>query len=110
MYKTIILPAVLYGSGTWPPTLKVNRLRVLRRILRPRREEVTGGWRNCMMRGVLTSASCQILSDEQIEEDEMGGECGTMGKNEKCVQGFGGKSIRKETTWKDAGTDGKIIQ
>jgi hypothetical protein len=26
--------------------------------------------------------------------------CGTHGRGEKSVQGFGGKSRRKETTWK----------
>jgi hypothetical protein len=41
----------LYGCGTWSLTLKVNhrlkelRKRVLRRILTPKREEVTG-WKN----------------------------------------------------------------
>jgi hypothetical protein len=50
-YKTIILPFVLYGCETWSLTLReVNRLRmfenrVLRRILGPKRDEVTGEWR-----------------------------------------------------------------
>jgi hypothetical protein len=51
IYKTIILPVVLYGSETWSLTLREeNRLRVfenrvLRRILGPKRDEVTGEWR-----------------------------------------------------------------
>jgi hypothetical protein len=51
IYKTIILSVVLYGSETWPLTLKEeHRLRVfvnkvLRRIFGPKRDEVTGGWR-----------------------------------------------------------------
>jgi hypothetical protein len=42
MYKTIILPAVLYGRGTWSLTLReehrlrVSENRVLRRIFGPR--------------------------------------------------------------------------
>jgi hypothetical protein len=42
---------VLYGCGTWSLTLReehrkrVFENRVLRRILGPKREEVTGGWR-----------------------------------------------------------------
>jgi hypothetical protein len=50
-YKTIILPVVLYGFETWSLTLREeHRLRVfenkvLRRIFRPKRDEVTGGWR-----------------------------------------------------------------
>jgi hypothetical protein len=49
MYRTVFLPAVLYGRQTWSPTLrKVHALRVfedkvLRRIFGPKRDEVTGG-------------------------------------------------------------------
>jgi hypothetical protein len=51
IYKTIILPFVLYGRETWSLTLKEeNRLRmfknrVLTRIFGPKRDEVTGEWR-----------------------------------------------------------------
>jgi hypothetical protein len=51
IYKTIILPAVLYGCETWSVTLREeHRLRmfenrVLRRIFGPTRDEVTGEWR-----------------------------------------------------------------
>jgi hypothetical protein len=47
IYRTIILPAVLYGCVIWPLTLREeHRLRALRRIFGPKRDEVTGGWRN----------------------------------------------------------------
>jgi hypothetical protein len=51
IYKTIILPVVLYGCETWSLTLRdQHRLRVfenreLRRIFGPKRDEVMGGWR-----------------------------------------------------------------
>jgi hypothetical protein len=51
IYRTIILPVVLYGCETWSLTLREEReLRVfenmvLRRIFGPRRDEVTGKWR-----------------------------------------------------------------
>jgi hypothetical protein len=51
IYKTIILPAVLYVCETWSLILREeNRLRVfenrvLRRIFEPKRDEVTGEWR-----------------------------------------------------------------
>jgi hypothetical protein len=51
IYRTIILPFVLYGCEAWSLTLrKEHRLRVfenrvLRRIFRPKRDEVTGEWR-----------------------------------------------------------------
>jgi hypothetical protein len=44
MYKTIILPMVLYRCETWSLTLREeHRLRVLRRIFGEKRDEVTGG-------------------------------------------------------------------
>jgi hypothetical protein len=51
IYKTIILPVVLYRCETWSLMLREeHRLRVfenkvLRRISGPKRDEVTGEWR-----------------------------------------------------------------
>jgi hypothetical protein len=51
IYRTIILPVVLYGCETWSLTLReecrlrVFEKRVLRRIFGPKRDEVTGEWR-----------------------------------------------------------------
>jgi hypothetical protein len=51
IYKTIILPVGFYGCETWYLTLRqehrlrVFENRVLRRIFRPERDEVTGEWR-----------------------------------------------------------------
>ena len=51
IYRTIILPVVLYGCETWSPTLrdersqKVFENRVLRRIFGSKRDGVTGEWR-----------------------------------------------------------------
>jgi hypothetical protein len=45
IYKTIILPVVLYGCETCSLTLRVFEDRVLRRIFGPKRDKVTGGWR-----------------------------------------------------------------
>jgi hypothetical protein len=50
IYKTVILPAVLYGCETWSLTLKeeqglrVFENRVLRKMFGPKREE-DGSWR-----------------------------------------------------------------
>jgi hypothetical protein len=50
IYKTIILPVVLYGCGTWSLTLREESIlrvfesKVLRRIFGPKRDEVTGEW------------------------------------------------------------------
>ena len=51
IYRTTILPVVLYGFETWSVTLKEERSlklfenRMLRRIFGPKRDEVTGEWR-----------------------------------------------------------------
>ena len=51
IYRTIILPVVLYGCETWSLILREERKlsvfedMVLRRIFGPRRDEVTGEWR-----------------------------------------------------------------
>ena len=51
IYRTIILPIVLYGCETWSLTLREERRlrvfenRVLRRIFGLNRDEVTGEWR-----------------------------------------------------------------
>jgi hypothetical protein len=51
IYKTVILPAFLYGYETWSLTLREEHIlrvfenRVLRRIFGPKRDEVTGEWR-----------------------------------------------------------------
>jgi hypothetical protein len=54
IYKTIILPVVLYGCETWSLALREeHRLRVflsrvLRRIFGRKRDEVTGEWRKLL--------------------------------------------------------------
>jgi len=51
IYRTIILPVVVYGCETWSLTLREGRRlrefenRVLRRILGPMKDDVTGEWR-----------------------------------------------------------------
>jgi len=56
IYRTIILPVVLYGCEAWSLTLREERkLRVyedieLRRLFGPRRDEVTRNGGDCIMR------------------------------------------------------------
>ena len=51
IYRTVILPLVLYGCKTWSLTLREERRlrvfenRVLRMIFGSKRDEVTGEWR-----------------------------------------------------------------
>jgi hypothetical protein len=52
IYRTLILPVVLYGCETWSLTLRKERRlrvfenRVLRKVFEPKRNEVTGEWKN----------------------------------------------------------------
>jgi hypothetical protein len=51
IYRTLILPIVLYGCEPWLLTLREERRlrvfenRVLRRVFGPKRDKVTGEWR-----------------------------------------------------------------
>jgi hypothetical protein len=99
MYKTIILPVILYGCETWSLTLREkHRLRVfenkvLRRIFEPKRDEITGGWRklhNEELRGLYSSPSIiRITESSRMRWAGHGGK-------EKCVQVIGGKARGKE--------------
>jgi hypothetical protein len=56
--------------------------RVLRRTFGPKRDEVTGEWRNCIMTSFVICTLRQVMSNE-AEEDEMGGACKTNGGEEE---------------------------
>jgi hypothetical protein len=52
IYKTVILPVVLYGCETWFVTLRKERsLRVFDK--RPKREKVTGAGENYIIRSFM---------------------------------------------------------
>ena len=58
IYRTIILPVVLYRCETWSLTLREERRlrvfenRVLRTVFGPKRDEVTGNGENDIMRSL----------------------------------------------------------
>jgi len=104
--RNIILPAVLYGCETWLLTLREEHMLrlfedlVLRRILGPKRDEVTREWRK------LHNEDC---SGDKIEKNEMGGACSIYGGEERCIQGFGGENVGERDHLGDPGIDGRII-
>ena len=67
IHRNIILPVVLYGCETWSLTLREERRlrvfenRVLRRVFGPKRDEVTGEWRNYIMRSLGICTPYPIL-------------------------------------------------
>jgi hypothetical protein len=93
IYRTIILPVILYGCETWSVTLREeHRLRVfengvLRGIFGPKRDEVTRSGGNYTTNVFLT----RYYSSDQIKKNEMGGACGTYGTQQICIQSFDGE-------------------
>ena len=67
IYRTIILPVVLYGCETWSLTfweerrLRVLENSVLKRIFGPKRDEVTGSGENYIMRSLMICIPDPIL-------------------------------------------------
>jgi hypothetical protein len=96
IYRTIILPVVLYGCETWSVTLREeNRLRVfenrvLRRIFGPKRDGVRGEWRrlrNEELYDMYSSSNIRVIKSRSMK---WAGHVARMGEQEKCIQDFGG--------------------
>jgi hypothetical protein len=101
IYKLLFCLLFLYGCEIWSlmlreeHRLRVSDNRVLRRIFWPRRDEVTGGWRNCAVRASKCCSLHQILGWScQGGWDRKG--IRMQGRDEKCMQYFGWKSWREE--------------
>jgi len=89
IYRTIILPVVLYGCKTWSHTLteecrlRVFKNRVLRRIFGPKRVEVTGEWKRLYNEQLNDLyASKKYYSGDQSMQNEMGGACNVWVRGE----------------------------
>jgi hypothetical protein len=61
--------------------------------------EVTGEWKK-LHNEELHNLYSSPDTIRQVKANEVGGVCGTHGRGEKSVQGFGGKARRKETAGK----------
>jgi hypothetical protein len=96
IYKTIILPVVLYGCETFSLTLReehrliVFENRVLRRIFGSKRDEVTGGWRKLHNEELLVlHSSPSIVRVIKARRMRWAGHGGMHGGGEGCIQNFG---------------------
>jgi hypothetical protein len=93
IYKTIILPFVLFGCENWSLTLReehrlrVFENRVLRRIFGPKRDEVTGEWRKLHSRKIQNLYS-PADSIRQIKPRRMGcaGHVARVGEERKVYR------------------------
>ena len=115
IYRNIILPVVLYGWETWSLTLqKERKLRVfenmvLRRIFRPRRDEVTGEWRR-LHNEELNDLYCSPNIVRVIKWRRMrwAGNVARMGEERGCIGSWWGNR-RERDHWGDLDVDGWII-
>jgi hypothetical protein len=103
IYKTVILPVVLYGCETWSLTL-----RVLRRICGPKGGEVTGEWRK-LHKGELHVLYSLPYTVRQIKSRRMrwAGRVARMGEGRNVYRVFVGKPKEKDNL-KDQGVDGRM--
>jgi hypothetical protein len=98
IYRTIILPVVLYGCETWSLTLReehrlrVFENRVLRRICGPTRDEVTAEWRklhNGELRNLYSSPD--ILRQIKSRRMRWAGHVARMGEGRNVYRVVVGK-------------------
>jgi hypothetical protein len=86
-----------------------RRLRVLRRILGSKRDEVIGEWRKLHIEELNNLySSPNIVMVIKIEKNKLGEACNAYGGEKMCIQGFGGETSGKRDLLGDPGIDGKI--
>jgi hypothetical protein len=98
IYKTVILPVVLYGRETLTLTLREeHRLRVfekrlLRRIFGPKRDEVTGEWRKLHNEELHSlHSSPNIIRQIKSRRMRWSGHVARMGEERNVYRVFMGK-------------------
>jgi hypothetical protein len=110
IYKTAILPFVLYGCETWSLTLReehrIFESRVLKRILGPKREE-DGSWRklhNDKFHSLYSSPNVRMIKSRRMRW--AGHVARMVGENIFTRFRLGGPKVRDH--WEDLGVGGKI--
>ena len=115
IYRTVILPVVLYGCETWSLTLRMERkLRVfenivLRRLFGPARDEVTGEGRrlhNEELNDLYSSPN--IVRMIKSRRMRWAGHVACMGEERGCIGSWWGNR-REGDHWGGIGVDRWII-
>jgi hypothetical protein len=98
IYKTTILPVILYGCETWSLTLreehrlKVFENRVLRRVFGPKRDEVMGEWRKLHNEELHSLySSPDIIRQVKSRRMRWAGHVARMGEERKMYKVLVGK-------------------
>jgi len=115
IYRTIILPVVLYGCETWSLTLRERRRlrvfenRVLRSIFGPKRDEATGECRklhNEELKNLYSSPNIvRVIKSRRMR---WAGHVARMRKRRGVYRVLVGKPEGRNH-WGDPGVDGRII-
>ena len=115
IYRTIILPVVLYGCETWSLTLREERSlrvfenRVLRRVFGPKRDEVTEEWRKLHTEELSDLYSLpSILLVVKSRRMRWAGHVVRMGEGRGVHKVLVGKPEGRDH-WGDPDVDGRII-
>ena len=98
IYRTIILPVVLYGCETWSLTLRegcrlrVFENRVLRRVFGPKRDKLTGEWRKLHNEELTDTYSLpNIVRVVKSRRMRWAGHVAHMGERRGVHRALGGK-------------------
>jgi hypothetical protein len=115
IYRSIIMPVVLYGCETWSFILRDERRRrvfenrVLRRIFGPKRDKVIGEWRklyNEELNDIYSSPNIvRVIKSRRMR---WAGHVAQMGGREACV-GFWWGNLRERDHWREPGVGGKTV-
>jgi hypothetical protein len=115
IHKTINLPVVFYGCGTWSFTLReehrsrVSENRVRRRVFGAEREKVAGGWRRLHNEKLHNLyASPNIVRVIKSRKTKWAGHVALMGVV-RNVYKIMSRNVKGRDHSEDIGVDGKII-
>jgi len=114
IYRTIILPVVLYGCETWLLTLREERRlrvfenRVLKRIFGPKRDEATGEWRKLNNEELNVLYASNIVWVIKSRRLRWVGHVVLVGGGEVST-GFWWGNLGERNHWGDPGIDRRII-